>query len=502
MTHPRRPRSIGRPWTIRRRLVVGIVCIAAVIMGAFGTVSVVSMSAAFTTVVDTQLAASMTALKHAVDKQRRGGAEVADERRLIDFAGSGPDAVAAIIRNGQVFDSALFLEPDPLALDEPARRELATAAAVAMSTGHTESVELPGVGSYRITTERALNGDILVAGVPLETAQAAVIGQSITIGALGLVALGAIMLGVVIVVRRALRPLARVAATAVEVTRQPLEKGDVVIGARVALADTDPRTEIGQVGEALNLLLAHFNDALVVRVAMDTRMRRFVTDASHEMRTPLAAIQGYAELTRQEAEEIPQMTEYALARIEAEAARMGSLVSDLLLLARLDEGQDLHVDDVDLSNLVVNAVSDTNASAPHHDWVLEVPDQAVMVRGDAERLHQLVTNLLSNAATHTPAGSTIAARLRVLTHAAGSDQIELRIEDDGPGIPEGLLPTLFERFARGDSSRSRASGSSGLGLAIALSIVEAHGGAITVKSTPAGTSFRVLFASDSVPAPG
>lgn len=464
----------GRPWTLRRRLVVGMVSIVAVILGAFGVVSIVSMSAAFTTVVDTQLSASMTVLNHAVDKQRTRREGGAADRPLIDFASSGPDAIAAIIRDGQVIDTAIFLEPDPLTLGPAASQQLGAAAAVAVATGHTESVDLAGVGSYRIATGPAANGDILVAGVPLETAQAAVISQSITIGVLGLVALAAIMLGVVIVVRRSLRP-------------------------RGAVADTDPRTEIGQVGEALNLLLAHFNDALAVRVAMDTRMRRFVTDASHEMRTPLAAIQGYAELTRQETDELPQMTEYALTRIEAEAARMGSLVSDLLLLARLDEGQDLHLDDVDLCNLVVNAVSDTNASAPDHNWVLEVPEQAVMVRGDAERLHQLVMNLLANAATHTPADSTVAARLRVLTHAAGSDQIELRIEDDGPGIPEELLPTLFERFARGDFSRSRASGSSGLGLAIALSIVEAHGGAITVKSTPVGTSFRVLFAANTAP---
>jgi two-component system sensor histidine kinase TrcS len=490
---------VTRPWTLRRRLVVGIVSIVAVILGAFGVVSIVSMSAAFTTVVDGQLAASMSALNHAVDKQRQSRKDETGERRLIDFASSGPDAIAAIVRNGTVVDTVLFLDPDPVTLGDAASRQLGAAAAVAVATGHTESVDLISVGSYRITTEVAANGDILVAGVPLARVHAAVIGQTITIGVLGLGALAAVMLGVVVVVRRSLRPLARVVDTAVAVTRQPLEKGTVVIGARVAAADTDPRTEIGQVGEALNLLLEHFSDALAVRVAMDTRMRRFVTDASHEMRTPLAAIQGYAELTRQETEQLPQMTEYALTRIEAEAARMGSLVSDLLLLARLDEGQDLHLDDVDLSNLVVNAVSDTNASAPDHKWIVEVPENTVIVRGDAERLHQLVTNLLANAATHTPIGSTVAARLRVLTHAAGSDQIELRIEDDGPGISEELLPTLFERFARGDSSRSRASGSSGLGLAIALSIVEAHGGAITVNSTSAGTSFRVLFASDPSP---
>nr|WP_228508024.1 HAMP domain-containing sensor histidine kinase [Herbiconiux sp. VKM Ac-1786] len=318
--------------------------------------------------------------------------------------------------------------------------------------------------------------------------------EAITIGVLSLVGLAIIIVGVVVVVRLALRPLGRVVATAAEVASMPLDRGEVAITPRVDAADTDPRTEVGKVGEALNHLLAHVDDALAVRAETDKRMRRFVTDASHELRTPLAAIQGYAELTRQDAASLPEMTEYSLARIESEAKRMNSLVSDLLLLARLDEGQDLHLDRVDLGEIVINAVSDAGASWPGHSWSLSVPDEPVPMLGDRERLHQLVLNLLSNAAVHTPGGTRVATAVSVVDGADGHPSIELTVTDDGPGISAELVPELFERFARGDSSRSRRSGSTGLGLAIVSSIVEAHEGSIEVDSSPEGTTFTVRLA--------
>ena len=176
---------------------------------------------------------------------------------------------------------------------------------------------------------------------------------------------------------------------------------------RVPAGDTDPRTEVGLVGDTLNRLLDHVERALADVAASDRRMRQFITDASHELRTPLAAIHGYAELTRQDSSILPETTEYSLARIEAEARRMNSLVSDLLLLARLDEGQDLDTADVDLTDLVIDAVNDAAVSAPDHRWLTRVPDAAVWVRGDHARLHQTIANLLSNARVHTPAGTTV-----------------------------------------------------------------------------------------------
>jgi two-component system sensor histidine kinase TrcS len=291
------------------------------------------------------------------------------------------------------------------------------------------------------------------------------------------------------IVRFALRPLDRVAATAAEVATLPLDRDHYAISPRVPAGDTDPRTEVGLVGDTLNRLLDHVERALADVAASDRRMRQFITDASHELRTPLAAIHGYAELTRQDSAILPETTEYSLARIEAEAHRMNSLVSDLLLLARLDEGQDLDNADVDLADLVVDAVNDAAVSAPEHRWLTSVPDAAVWVRGDYARLHQTIANLLSNARVHTPAGTTVTTG--IATGRAGF--VELTVTDDGPGIESDLLPHLFERFVRADKSRSREAGSFGLGLSIAASIIEAHNGTIEAASDSGRTTFKVTL---------
>ncbi|MFD0823547.1 sensor histidine kinase, partial [Micromonospora zhanjiangensis] len=207
---------------------------------------------------------------------------------------------------------------------------------------------------------------------------------------------------------------------------------------------------------------------------------------SHELRTPLAAIRGYAELTRRGGAELPPDVAHALRRVESESVRMTKLVDDLLLLARLDSGRPLAADPVDLSTLLVDAVGDAHVAGPDHKWRLELPDDTVRVRGDDERLHQVVGSLLANARTHTPPGTTVTVGL---TTTAGT--AELTVLDEGPGIPEQLRPEIFERFARGDSSRSRAAGSTGLGLAIVAAVVEAHRGSVMVDSGPGRTVFRV-----------
>jgi two-component system OmpR family sensor kinase len=256
---------------------------------------------------------------------------------------------------------------------------------------------------------------------------------------------------------------------------------------RVPEADTDPRTEVGQVGSALNRMLGHVADALAVRHASETRVRQFVADASHELRTPLAAIRGYAELTRRSRDEVPRDVAHALGRVESESARMTTLVDDLLLLARLDSGRPLDNDAVELSGLVVDAVNDAHAAGPEHRWLLSLPDQAITVPGDTARLHQVLANLLANARTHTPPGSTVTTGLTTTSDGWA----EVTVTDDGPGIPPDLLPDIFERFARGDTSRSRAAGSTGLGLAIVAAVVDAHRGAVSVGSIRGRTVFTV-----------
>lgn len=238
-------------------------------------------------------------------------------------------------------------------------------------------------------------------------------------------------------------------------------------------------------------MLGHVGSALDARQRSETRVRRFVPDASHELRTPLASIRGYAELTRRGREDPGPDTRHALGRIESEAQRMTGMVEDLLLLARLDAGRPLSYESTDLSPLVVDAVSDARAAdrtEPARHWRLDLPDAPATVHADPTRIHQVMVNLLANARTHTPPGTTVTAR--VLT-APTDPWVTLEVQDNGPGIPPDLLPHIFERFTRGDASRSRHAGSTGLGLAIVQAVVTAHGGAVEVRSVPGGTVFAV-----------
>ena len=199
-----------------------------------------------------------------------------------------------------------------------------------------------------------------------------------------------------------------------------------------------------------------------MRHRSEQQVRQFVADASHELRTPLATIAGYTELARRQ----PTAAATALAKVESESARMTSLVEDLLLLARLDSGRPLADEPVDLTKLLLEAVADARVLAPDHTWRLVLPDEPVELRGDEQRLHQVATNLLTNARKHTPAGTTV-------TITARPDGFE--VHDDGPGFPAELVEHAFERFVRADEART-SSGGAGLGLALVDAIVSAHGG--------------------------
>ena len=226
------------------------------------------------------------------------------------------------------------------------------------------------------------------------------------------------------------------------VSKQHLASGQVALAERVPAAYTDPRSEVGQVGLALNELLDHVDDALNARHHSEQRVRKFVADASHELRTPLASIRGYAELTRREREPVPASVVHALGRVESEATRMSSLVEDLLLLARLDAGRPLEQTEVDLTELVVNAVSDAHAASPAHKWRLQLPDEPVLVRGDQARLHQIVANLLANARVHTLPGTTVRTAL-----SREPGWVRLSVHDDGPGGPADLQADVFQRLS-------------------------------------------------------
>lgn len=348
---------------------------------------------------------------------------------------------------------------------------------------YTRSV---GADEYRLVAVTTENGLTLVTGLPMKQVNATLTKMAVIGGIVALAGVAAAAIAGTAIVRVTLRPLRRVATTAGRVAEMPLDRGEVALSVRVPEVDTDPRTEVGQVGAALNRMLGHIDNALAARHASETRMRQFLADVSHELRTPLAAISGYAELTRRTHEPVPADVTYAMSRVESESARMTALVSDLLLLARLDSGRPLEHEAVDVSRLIVHAVSDAHVAAPDHRFALDLPEEPVTVTGDAARLHQILANLLANARSHTPPGTQVTASLAVTDTEA-----IIAIVDDGPGIAPDLLPQVFERFARGDSSRSRAAGSTGLGLAIVAAVVEAHHGRVEATSRPGRTAFTV-----------
>ncbi len=357
------------------------------------------------------------------------------------------------------------------------------------------TVDLGDLGEYRAIARQWRDGEVTAFALPLAEVQETV--MRMVVAQAGVAGTGLVVAGTTgaLMVRRTLRPLRRVAATARRVSELPLDRGEVTLPVRVPEADTDPRTEVGQVGAALNRMLGHVAAALAARQASETRVRQFVADASHELRTPLAAIRGYAEVARRGRDRVPPDVAHALRRVESESTRMTGLVEDLLLLARLDSGRPLAVQPVDLSALVVDAVSDAHVAGPEHRWQLDLPEQQIGVPGDPARLHQVVANLLANARVHTPAGTTVTTSLAVEPDAA-----VLRVADDGPGIPEDLQPEVFERFARGDSSRSRSHGSTGLGLAIVAAVVDAHHGVVSVQSRPGRTVFTVRLPNSTAEA--
>ena len=536
------------PRSLRTRLVVGVlglVLVMAAVMSAFSTLSLRHTLMART---DSQL---MAAAQRAADKRhdltqearkasdeaaREGADKPGDQPDGAGGAGGGPDKPGVppgLDAAGQSTGTLTLITPQTSSSDG----ETSETAAYIDKNGHYASiskedcrlllsqatedhpvtVDLHHLGSYRVVATRdEASGSTVITGLSLE-------GDKGLIRTQLLIELTVALLGALVValagramVRSSLAPLERVARTAHRVASQPLERGEVSIEDRVDQADLGSSAEVGQVGGALNTLLGHVESALGARQRSETQVRQFVADASHELRTPLASIRGYTELIRREGADadLPEEATYALERVHSESVRMTALVEDLLLLARLDAGRELRREEVDLVGLLVDTVADARAAGPDHDWqlelaVLEPPADATpqeaedflpeppLVIGDEARLRQVVVNLLANARVHTPAGSHVTTTL-----AREGDTLIVRIHDDGPGIAPDVRDRLFERFARGDSSRERRTGSTGLGMSIALAIVQSHGGSIDVDSSTApedhGTTFSVRLPAAAV----
>lgn len=484
-------------WTLRGRLLGQLVALVAIACLVMGVVTTVGLRTYLLSKLDGQLglAAGRTADMVIGPDGQPAQLPLPDPRSpdpRPKFFGATATVTLGLI-DGKV-RLALFI--DPQKHGEPDQRQLPASIietllqATSQPGAHT--VNLESLGAYRVTgVPGKVPGQSFVVGLSMGELDSTLMWASWLMIGVSLVIVLLTALAGELVITYTLKPLRRVAATAGRVAELPLDRGEVALSVRVPDEDTNPRTEVGQVGSALNRMLVHIANALAVRHASEMRVRKFVADASHELRTPLAAIRGYAELTRRSGDKVPPDIARAMGRVESESVRMTALVEDLLLLARLDAGRPLSRKPVDLTQLVVDSVSDAHVAGPDHKWRVSVPDTPVIVPGEEARLRQVLANLLANARTHTPAGTTV----KVAVEAPG-DEVRLSVTDDGPGIPPQLLPEVFERFARGDSSRSRAAGSTGLGLSIVAAVVAAHKGTVSVSSRPGHTEFSVHLPAD------
>ena len=486
-------RRTGKPRTLRTRLVVASLVLIAVVCAVIGTVTTLALRSHLYEQLDGQVKDSGKRLSAPMKPGGEDDPEPTTDRITGFIRGPAqPKTVAAEVgADGTLTRAALakqasndngpFQRNSVVSLTDEQKAALAK-----VPTRGLHTVDLPGLGEYRVQYVHGGDGGTYYVALPTESVTSTIstlIIVEVSVTGAGLVAAaiaGSVLIGV------ATRPLRRVAATATRVSELPLHTGEVNLSERVPDSETDPHTEVGQVGAALNRMLDHVHAALHARQRSETRVRQFVADASHELRTPLASIRGYAELTRRGREQVGPDTRHALGRIESEAGRMSLLVEDLLLLARLDAGRPLQFEQTDLVPLVVDTISDARAAGQDHNWRLDLPDEPALVSADAARLQQVLVNLLGNARTHTPPGTTVTARVQ-----RRGTWLCVDVEDNGQGIPAELLPHVFERFARGDSARSRATGSTGLGLAIVQAVATAHSGAVTVDSVPGRTVFTV-----------
>ncbi|MBD3942415.1 HAMP domain-containing protein [Microbacterium sp. NEAU-LLC] len=483
---------LRRPWTLQRKLIATVVSITSFIL----VLVAVATSAILAGVLEAQLDSDVKAARQSVDFVRG----------YIVLGQSAEE----ILQQQQPRRPGYFLavgtsttDPSAAVVDEDGDVVPLTAAQIeeidkSLSTQHGQFVvTVEDLGTYRIEGVPVGGNAFAIVGLSRAGVSATMTRMLTTIALLTVGGLILLTVATAWTIRVGLAPLRAVADTADRVSNLKLDQGAVSITERVPDAEADPRTEVGRVGAALNSLLDHVDESLTARQRNEERMRAFVADASHELRTPLASIRGYSELSLKalgralRQAETPdagtiETTESSLERIQAQSLRMTSLVEDLLLLARLDEGQELVYGSVDLTRLAIDAVGDIRTTAAEHDWVLEVGEEPVTIAGDAGRLQQVITNLLANARTHTPAGTVVTVRVA----REGSNAV-LIVHDDGPGVDPAIKDELFERFSRADRSRARQTGGTGLGLSIARAIVDAHGGSIHVDSAPGDTTFEV-----------
>ncbi|MEW2562032.1 sensor histidine kinase [Streptomyces griseorubiginosus] len=471
----RRLRSAYRRMRLGTRLALGLGALALLVFGVVGTALTTYMRDYLSNQLDDQL----------------GLAQVAQSRSIAEngtLAGKKYWGWYYAVYDVSHGSPVLRRPEEPGDLPEDVTG--LTAVAKAQISAHTEVLrteDIPGVGEYRLRSCEVTPGVILVSGAPTgeidDTVRRLITVQVI---AFGLALLALVVVGRK-VLRRGLKPLSDMAHTAHGIASHDLSETAARLPLRADKRGGGP--EVEELRTAFNTMLEHIDDSLAVRAEAEQRLRRFVADASHELRTPLMSVRGYADLFQYAAANAPEERDKHLARLRAEAARMGFLLDDLLLLARLDAAEvetPLRPAEVDLVELVEHAADAFRASHPDHPLTVVPGPQALKLRLDPQRVRQVLDNLLTNAAVHTRPGTEVSVGVLVRDGSA-----RVRIADAGPGVPAADQERVFDRFYRVDKARSRDRGGSGLGLAVASSLIRAHGGTITLESEPGSTVFTV-----------
>lgn len=490
-------------WSLKTRLLVAIVSLLAVVCVAIGVGAELALHRFLMNQLDERVVDAGRRSAGIYDMElamppppgypRRPSRHPGPGPAFLDAPGQATRTVGAVVFDDVVLDAGV--------ITQSGNRETISAAAATQLAhvkpgGRPATLNLDGLGRYRVVARHSRTGNTIVSGLPMTEVDNTLWSVGTIFGVVAGVALLAATAAGIVIIRKQLAPVSRVAATARDVANLELDRGEVTLPTHVLAVDpAAAHTEVGQLATALNRMLERISDALAARHASETRVRQFVADASHELRTPLAAIRGYTELAQRRRNDVPADVAHAVGRVESETTRMTQLVEDMLLLARLDSGRPLVREPVDLSKLAVDAVADAHVAGPEHEWELDLPPEPVIVNGDGQRLQQVLVNLLANARTHTPAGTKVTTSLA----ADGQGGAVLTVSDDGPGIPAEVQPEIFERFARGDTSRSRRDGSTGLGLAIVSAVVNAHRGSIDVRSVPGATTFTVRLPGSQLP---
>ncbi|WP_051197137.1 sensor histidine kinase [Jonesia quinghaiensis] len=474
--------------TLRGRLVTIIVSVALLMGVAVGTISAVALHSRLTAQLDAQLLQASERAGRRPPQFSTGDALPPPGARIPLGQAAG---TISVYSDGSGLLDAGFVDAngDYQTLTSDQVAELFEVP----RDGSVYTVSVAEIGSVRAVWASQPTGEETVTAIPRESVTRQVSSFVSFEVVIVVLAAGAAALVAWQLVSREVRPLDKVAQAATAISQRPLAEGDVSGLGQVDESVMTGTREVVAVGSAFNTMVAHVEKALSQRHRSETRLSQFVADASHELRTPLASVRGYAELLTRHDEGLPPDVADHLQRIHRQSQHMTSLVENLLLLARLDADPEVARQPVDATSVLMECIRDAHMAGRDHVWQLSVPDSPVVVLGDATRLTQIVSNILTNARVHTPAGTTVDVSL-----TQEDNHGVLTISDDGPGMDPDFAHRAFDRFARADTARS-PSGSTGLGLAIVHALTQSLGGDISVQSSEAGTTFVLKL--DAAPAP-